>query len=435
MHGRSSSQHSSSKRCFGASKHVTLLPLNLDTDRSTTGFPTSYGIFQAYYSSLPDFASNSQKIAVIGTLAQGLYYLGAPFAAALTKRFPQYRKHQILLGWPLCILGLLCASFANSVPALIATQGLLYGLGFVILTYPILQMVSEWWITRRGMAFGLISAASGVTGIFMPLLLEALLHKYGYRITLRACAIAMAILTAPLVPLLKGRVPTAQEVQPSRTNWSFLQSPLFWFYAMATIIQGFGFFFPPVFVASYAIGVGLSSTQAAALLAVMATAQTLGQFVLGWLSDQKLHVSLLTSVCCVVAAVATATLWGFGKSLSLLLVFSMLYGFFAFGFSTLRVAMGRAVSTDQTAILATYSTFVFLQGIGNVMVGPLAAGLMHGGFEVDDYGAGRYRGVVVFVAATSMLGAVVIMAPHTLNWGANMMRRLKNVLGSGEGEY
>jgi len=296
-------------------------------------------------------------------------------------------------------------------------------------------MVSEWWITRRGMAFGLVSAASGVTGIFMPLLLEALLHRYGYRITLRACAIAMVILTAPLLPLLKGRVPVTREIQPTRTNWSFLQSPLFWVYAIATTIQGFGFFFPPVFVASYAIDIGLSSVQAAALLAVMATAQTLGQFVFGWLSDKKLHVSFLTSVCCVVAAAATATLWGLGKSLSLLILYSSLYGFFAFGFSTLRVAMGSAVSTDQNAILATYSTFVFLQGIGNVLVGPLAAELMHGGIEVDGYGAGRYKDIVVFVATTSMLGAVVITTPHVLKWGADVMRRLESLLGYREREH
>lgn len=419
------SQHDSSC-CSLSSISIAIEGKHSHTYSCFTGFPTSFGIFQAYYSGLPEFASQTDLIPVIGTLAQGMCYLGAPFAAGVTKRFPQYQKQLIYAGWPLCILGLLTASFADSVPALIATQGFMYGLGFVVLTYPILNMLSEWWVARRGMAFGLISAASGLTGIVMPLILEALLRRYGHRITLRACAVAMVFLTGPLMPLLKGRSPTSRAAdvavstsssipersrQRPRTDWSFLRKPLFWTYGTATAIQGVGFFIPPVFVPSYAESIGLSATRGALLLAVMATAQTVGQFVLGWLSDGTLlPTSFLTSGCCVVAALATTTLWGLGKSLPTLIMYSIFYGFFAFGFGTLRVAMGRAVSSEQSTVLATYSAFVFLQGIGNVMVGPIAAGLISGTINLAEYGASRYKETVIFVAASSMLGGLIIIA-------------------------
>jgi len=58
------------------------------------GFPISFGVFQDYYSTLPQFAGN-KNIALIGTIAQGCCYLGAPFSAALTKRFPRYQRHII----------------------------------------------------------------------------------------------------------------------------------------------------------------------------------------------------------------------------------------------------------------------------------------------------------------------------------------------------
>lgn len=378
------------------------------------GFPTAFGVFQAYYSDLEEFSNNTDNIAVIGTLAQGLYYMGAPIAASLTKRFPKYRNHMIIGGWLCCILGLLTASFATTIPQLVATQGLLYGIGFVTLSYPILDMLSEWWIERKGMAFGLISSASGVTGVAMPLLLDALLHRYGYQITLRACAVAMIVTTAPLLPLLKGRLPLTEVLRRPKTDWSFTRNPLFYVYAAAMTVQGLGFSIPPIFVSSYAVAIGLPSLQAAVLLAVMAAAQTCGQFALGWLSDKKIHASVLSSMCAVVAGVATATFWGLGKSLSMLLLYSIFYGFFAFGFGTLRVAMGRAVTNEQSAVLATYSTFVFVQGIGNILVGPLTAALISGPIVLTEYGSLRYRSTIIFVAASSVAASAIIGSHYTV---------------------
>lgn len=287
----------------------------------------------------------------------------------------------------------------------------MYGLGFVILTYPIINMVSEWWISRKGMAFGLISAASGLTGIFMPLILEALLQKYDYRITLRACAVALAVLTAPLIPALKGRLPVAEITQMPPTDLSFIKKPLFWVFAMATMIQGLGFFIPSIFISSYASTIGLSAQQGAVLLGLMAMAQTFGQLSFGWLSDKTMSVGFLSTICCVVAATATVLLWGLAKSLPLLIIYSLIYGFFAYGFGTMRVAMGRAVSEQPSALVATYSMLVFLQGIGNVLVGPITSALIIDEVDVSKYAAEQYKTIVLFVGATSMLAGLITLTP------------------------
>lgn len=387
------------------------------------GFPTSFGVFQAYYSTLPQFMEDHDAIPVAGTLAQGFVLLGAPLVTIIVKRYPQRRRLMVYLGWPLCICGLLAASFANTVPVLIATQGLMYGLGLAVMLWPIIDMVSEWWITRRGMAFGLILASSGATGAVMPIVLEKLLMRYGYQITLRACAIAMALSTAPLTPFLRARLPVSCAAQRPRADWSFVRKPLFYFYASATVVQGLGFYIPPVFISSYSIAVGISSTQAAGLLAIMAASQTLGQFSFGWLSDKKLHVSLLASICAVMASIATATCWGLGKSLPVLIIYSMIYGFFAFGFGSMRVAMTRAISTEQSSMLTLYSFFVFLQGIGNVLVGPITAGLMSAAVNLADYGASKYKESIIFVASSWMLGAVLIGTPHAVKRCATLLDR------------
>lgn len=90
------------------------------------GFALSFGVFQNYYSRLPEFANNP-FIPYVGSISTGISFLGAPIMAPLVKRFPKYQRHMIFLGWPVCILGILAGSFVNTLPGLIMTQGVLYG--------------------------------------------------------------------------------------------------------------------------------------------------------------------------------------------------------------------------------------------------------------------------------------------------------------------
>ena len=376
----------------------------------------SFGVFQRYYSKQPEFRVDGSNIPLIGTLAQALCPLGAPFSAILTKKFPKRQRQQIWLGWPMCIFGLLAASFSTSVNGLICTQGLLYGVGFVTLTYPIISMLNEWWVVRKGMAFGLISASSGMTGACMPFILEALLGKYGHQTTLRACAVGMAILTAPLIPLFRGRLPPSENTSLRRSDWVFIKRPLFWVYASAILIQGLGFSFPSVFLPSFAAAIDLSSIKGALLLAIMSIAQVLGQFFFGYVSDKRISVGILAIVCCIAAATATLIFWGLAKSMAFLVVFSLLYGFFAFGFGTMRVAMGRAVSNDPSTIFATYAIFVFLKGVGNILVSPLSAALISKPTMQTHFAAAKYDGIVLLTGTSSILAAVVIGIWHSCTY-------------------
>lgn len=92
---------------------------------SRIGFALSYGVFQNYYSRLPEF-ENSPFIPYVGSISTGLSFLGAPFMVPFVKRFPKYQRQMIWVGWLICILGILAGSFVDSLPGLIVTQGVTY---------------------------------------------------------------------------------------------------------------------------------------------------------------------------------------------------------------------------------------------------------------------------------------------------------------------
>jgi predicted MFS family arabinose efflux permease len=312
--------------------------------------------------------------------------------------------HMILVGWPLCIAGLVAGSFADRLGTLILTQGVMYGVGFIIFYYPILSMVDEYWVRRRGMAYGLLCSASGVSGAVTPMVLQAVLKKFGYRTALRGVAILLVVSTGPLIPLLKGRIRQQHNVS-LRTDWSFLKKQLFWIYSASNLLMGLGYFFPSLYVPSYASSIGLGTTKGAMLLALMSVSQVAGQLTFGYLSDKKLSVNLLMTVPLLVAATVTLSAWGLARSLLPLIFFVLLYGFFGAGYTAMWARMVTAVSDEPSASQAMFGLFCWGKGIGNVLAGPIGAGLLRRSNDTNGYGHGMYKAVVMFTGISLLLSA------------------------------
>jgi predicted MFS family arabinose efflux permease len=288
------------------------------------------------------------------------------------------------------------------------TQGIMYGVGFLILYYPILSFVNEFWVERRGMAYGLLCASSGVSGIVMPFAVEALLNAYGYQTTLRAISIGLAVLTGPLIPFLEGRLPPAETSSPAKSDWTCLKKPLFWVYCSSNVIQGLGYFFPSLYLPSYASSIGLSSAKGALLLALLSLSQVLGQFSFGYLSDRRIPLNSLILVSTLMSAVATMALWGFAKSLAVLITFSLVYGFFGAGYVAMWARMGTAVTEEPAAALSTFSLFCFGKGVGNVFAGPVSASLLSPVVIVGRYGVMKYKAVVLFTGTCMLCSAMCV---------------------------
>jgi MFS family permease len=375
------------------------------------GFPLSFGVFQSHYSQIHAF-SNSAYISAIGTTASGIAYLGAPLATPMIRRWARYRTHMILIGWPMCILGLVAGSFAETLGGLLATQGVMYGVGFVIFYYPILSMVDEFWVRRRGMAYGLLCSASGVSGAVTPLVVQSLLRRFGHRTTLRAVAVVLTVTTGPLIPLLKGRLPH-QHITSLRSDWSFLRKRLFWTYSVSNLAMGMGYFFPALFLPSYASLFGLGTTRGALLLTLMSVSQVAGQFTFGYISDnKKVPINALIAVCASVAAVVTFSIWGLARSMVSLAVFAILYGFFGAGYTAMWARMVTAVSEKPSASQPMFGLFCAGKGVGNILTGPISAGLLKLSSEATGYGHGLYQAVVIFTGVCLVCSAASLSAVY-----------------------
>lgn len=69
---------------------------------------------------------------------------------------------------------------------LIATQGVLCAIGNGLVFSPTTLYLDQWFVQRKGLAYGIMWAAKSVSGVALPFVASVCLEKFGARTTLRA---------------------------------------------------------------------------------------------------------------------------------------------------------------------------------------------------------------------------------------------------------
>jgi MFS family permease len=174
--------------------------------------------------------------------------------------------------------------------------------------------------------------------------------------------------------------------------------------------MGLGYFFPSLYLPSYASEIGMS--KGALLLGLMSVSQVAGQFTFGYLSDKKTSVNALITLSALVAAIATLSAWGLARSLVPLIFFALLYGFFGTGYTAMWARMVTQVSEEPSAAQAIFGMFNFGKGIGNIAAGPISAGLLRWKSDGGEYGLGTYKAIVLFTGICLLLSAGSLVGIH-----------------------
>jgi MFS family permease len=282
----------------------------------------------------------------------------------------------IWTGWVICIVSLVAASFSKTAWQLIVTQGLGYGVGFLILYYSVLSMLNEWFVERRGLAYGILFAAAGISGTGLPFLTDYMLQRLGFANTLRVFAIAMLVMIGPILPFCRGRLPPTKPKKDSGTIlWKpIVKNPIFYFFTISNLFQGLAFYLPFFYIVIYAGTLSISSTKAVLLFGILNLSQVVSQIIIGWLSDYAnvFLLLVLSNAGSLIACILWVTAVGFNH----LVFFAILYGLFAGGYSVLVTRFVTALTADQPTSLWLYGILAFQRGVGNVASGPLSALLL-----------------------------------------------------------
>ena len=364
-------------------------------------------------------------------------YLAAPMLFIILQQYPQIRRKACVCGLLTVSLALVLSSFCRTIPTLILTQGLLYAIGGCFLYYPIYFFIDEWFVARRGFAFGIMWAGSGVGGLSGPLIMGQLLEKFGFEIMIRSWAVAMIVVAGPLLWFVKPRLPVSRRSGGARWKhgWEFLTTRMFWILQAGNIVQGLGYFIPALYLpgirnflmslllisifilttlsAEYLSSLKYSPFVSSLLLSALNTASVPGVILLSSLCD-KTHVSNVILISTLGSAISVLLFWGLSTSLPLIAIFAVTYGFFAGGFTS--TIAGTVKSLKEVAPRSEPGSIIGLlsmgRGIGNVVCGPLSElllnkGRISPGTYTNDHEFAYQSGygvLIVFTGVTAVVG-------------------------------
>ncbi len=288
--------------------------------------------------------------------------------------------------------------------------GVIVGLGMSCAWVPLLSTVARWFIKRRSTMTGIILAGMG-TGLWIaPLVADRLNNTYGWRTSYLILGIAVLVIVTAAAQFLK-RDP-AQSSPDSYTSGQSeelkegtglslvesLRTSQFWIFLAVLGCLGFFLLTITVHIVPHAEDLGISTTNAAGILATVGGANILGMVVLGILGD-RIGNRKVIAIC---FALMTAALFWLIPAAS---VWKLYLFAFVFGLAQGGAAVQESPITASLFGLKEHGVIFGAVGIGFTAgsgLGPIIAGHI---FDIN----GTYQPAFLICAILGLVGFILTL--------------------------
>jgi MFS family permease len=163
---------------------------------TTWGYINSFGAFQTYYNEV--MSESHATISWIGSIQAFLTFFVGSFSGQLMDS--GYFLSTMTVGAILQLLGIFLMGASTRYGALMATQGVLTGVGNGLLFTPTLSLLATYFERRRGLALGIVTTGNSIGGMVYPVVVRQLLPSVGFAWTSRVLGfINLACLASVLV--------------------------------------------------------------------------------------------------------------------------------------------------------------------------------------------------------------------------------------------
>ncbi len=263
-----------------------------------------------------EFGASLQE--VMYSLTAGIFtgMVLQPLAGVMLDRYPV--RWIMAGGLILFATGLWILAQSTSITQYIVIFGLTMALANAFAGIPASQVsISRWFTSSRGKALGVSAVGTSVGGIVVPGLMAWWLVSLGWRGTLENLALWTALLVLPFVALTirgkpsdvgllpEGEQPgAAAPVNISELSTGvILRNPGFWQVGLSIGLMLSVYISILANLAPYATELGLSATQASALIMTVAVAGLVGKLVFGMAADKvNLKIGLSSAISLLIAA-------------------------------------------------------------------------------------------------------------------------------------
>lgn len=363
-----------------------------------------------------DFGWTRDTVSLVGALGLIVYGIMPPLAGRLAD---QYGARLVLVaGVLLAGFGAIFTSFIWEVWQLAIAFGLIAGTGAAFgSAVPAVPLVSRWFIRRRGLAVGIVTAGTAAAQLVVVPLAIYLIVTVGWRPAMLWIGLTYVVVMAPLVFWLIRSDPKDMGLQPygssgdaaatarltaddDRTTGviNAAKTRPFWMLSLSYFVCGFtSLGLITTHLVPLAVGdLRLTEGNAATALAVLGVFDVTGTIVAGAMSDRFGRIIPLGSAY-LTRAVSYVILLN-ANDPALLVLFGMVYGVTELA----TVPLTAQLAGDyfgRRSLGTVYGSIFLVHQVG------AAIGASYGGFVFRLFGSYQpalYTGIVLLLAATTM---------------------------------
>lgn len=254
-----------------------------------------------------EFGWDRSIIALAFAISLFLYGISGPFMAALLEVIGL--KKMMVVSMTTLLTGIMLTLFMNQSWQLIIIWGVIIGLGAsLFLTVVSPYVANHWFVKRRGLAVGILTASTATGQLILLPVLAAIIENYSWRwaiglfMTIGFIMLIIIILFMKNTPKEVGILPYGLEKEIPERNKGEKKNPIvlafnglleavkvreFWLLAGSFFICGLSTsgLIGTHFV-SYCISFGIPLVTAASFLSFMGIFNLVGTTLSGWLSDR-----------------------------------------------------------------------------------------------------------------------------------------------------
>lgn len=318
------------------------------------------------------------------------------------------------------MFGLMMTSLCTTYWQFILAQGICSPLGLNCIFNAGLNTIPTWFLKKRGLAFGMMAAGSGLGGVIFPIMASHLIPRIGFGWTMRTFGFVILALLFIAIATVKSRLPPrprkwqlAVFLEPFKdTRYTLTLIPSFFFF--------FGLFVPINYIEVQALSSGMSQRLAGYMISILNAARYVhhsdpfqphdtnstfnsifGRVIPGALADKVGPYNFQT----IMAYVSAVIVFAFGLAASsnaAFILYAILYGFASGGFVSLLPAQLSSISKVEqigvrTGVVFSLASFAGL--ISNPVAGQLLGDDGHGS-------AASYDKLSIYAGCMLMGGAV-----------------------------
>jgi len=357
----------------------------------------AFGIFQSWYAEHQMHDLPPSTISWIGSLQLWVFFFSGGFVGRI---YDEYGPRILMSsGTIILVFSIMMTSISTSYYEYVLCQGILFGLGVGLLFYPSLAAISTHFQRYRATAVGMAMSGSGLGGVLYPIMFRQLFTRIGFGWSVRISGFVTLALCAISLALVTSRSRTVRSSRPWFDRDS-MKDIRFMIIVFASVFISFGLFIPYFYITDYAIARSVSPVTAFYVLAIMNAGSIPGRLFPPLLSDRLGRFNLIVP-CVFLSGLLTLALWSSAKSLSSIIAFSVLFGFFSGGFNALIISCVAQISDitqigTRVGLLYTVISFPSLGG------GPAAGALLKSNH-------GSFTGLIILSGTTITVGSFFML--------------------------